>query len=170
VARQEHIDPLPLRVDIGRPAHRLQVSDIRQALELRPAPVRVVQLRDFGQPLLPDNLAPAALQDKAVLVLRAPVDRRRVSRNVRAVVAEAVLGKVRWELNDPAQAFPKPSQASRCMRESLPHRADVRLSRNVTRKVNANFIPCGLGLALAPDAPHKLSLLRQFNANHARSQ
>jgi hypothetical protein len=54
------------------------------------------------------------------------------------------------------------------MRGSLPHRADARLSRNATLKVNANFIPCDLGQALALDAPRKWNLLRQFNANHAR--
>jgi hypothetical protein len=95
VARQERIDPLPLRVDIGRPAHHLQVSDIRRALELRPALVKVVHHKDFGPPLLLDNFVPAALQDKAVpVVLRAPVDRHRASRSGRAVVVEDVLGKV----------------------------------------------------------------------------
>jgi hypothetical protein len=81
-------------VDIGRPAHHLQVSDIRQALELRPALVRVVHHRDLGQPLLLDNLVPAALQDKAVPELRARVDRHRASRSGPAVVVEAVLDKV----------------------------------------------------------------------------
>jgi hypothetical protein len=54
------------------------------------------------------------------------------------------------------------------MRGSLPHRAGVRLSKNVTLKVNANFIPFGLGQAPARDAPRKLNLSRQSNANHAR--
>jgi hypothetical protein len=93
VARQERIDPLRLRVDIGRQAHRHQASDTRQALELRPALVKVVHHRDFDQPLL-GNLVPAALQDKAVPVLRARADRHRASRSDRAVVVEAVQGKV----------------------------------------------------------------------------
>jgi hypothetical protein len=130
--------------------------------------VRVVHHRDFGQPLLPGRLVPAALQDKAVRVLRVPVDRHRASRSARAVVAEVVPGKVRWELNGRAQAYQKPSQANLCMHESLPYRVGVRLSRNVTPRGNASFIPCGLGQAPALDVPPKLNQSLRFNANHAQ--
>ncbi len=72
-----------------------------------------------------------------------PAVRRPVFRNAQVLAAPAVATtKLPWAVSAQVLACRKPSPANRCMRASLQRVAAVRLSRNVTPKVNANSIPC----------------------------
>lgn len=72
-----------------------------------------------------------------------PAVRRPVFRNAQVLAAPAVATtKLPWVVSAQVLACRKPSPANRCMRASLQRVAAVRLSRNVTPKVNANSIPC----------------------------
>lgn len=72
-----------------------------------------------------------------------PAVRRPVFRNAQVLAAPAVATtKLRWVVSAQVLACRKPNPANRCTRASLQRVAAVRLSRNVTPKVNANSIPC----------------------------